>query len=216
MTKWTDAEQLAALYGDVEFTVAELPYPELHGGSSGGESSSLPVRALPLRTFLKSVMSNQSASAGIRMASLNNDDDSTPVKKTGKEPEKGQDNGKEQAKGKGTGQEKSAQETKYLYIFAPVEPTHPMAKDILLPGAPLKYFDAGNSMVQDGASDGSRGVFEVYIGREGSGAQPHHHAAAWNGLLRGKKRWFLWPHACQAYGYEEHYGVPVRVWAERV
>jgi hypothetical protein len=34
---------------------------------------------------------------------------------------------------------------------------------------------------------------QFYLGGESSGAQPHWHANAWNWLVHGRKRWFLWP-----------------------
>ena len=37
------------------------------------------------------------------------------------------------------------------------------------------------------------GTFEFFLGPAGSGAHPHVHAAAWNGLVFGSKRWLLWP-----------------------
>ena len=34
---------------------------------------------------------------------------------------------------------------------------------------------------------------QFYVGGEGAGAQPHWHGPAWNWLLRGRRRWLLWP-----------------------
>ena len=34
---------------------------------------------------------------------------------------------------------------------------------------------------------------QFYLGGSASGAQPHWHAASWNWLVHGSKRWFLWP-----------------------
>ena len=34
---------------------------------------------------------------------------------------------------------------------------------------------------------------QFYVGGTGAGAQPHWHGPAWNWLLRGRKRWMLWP-----------------------
>lgn len=38
--------------------------------------------------------------------------------------------------------------------------------------------------------------FELLIGGEGTGAYPHTHQAAWNAIVFGVKRWFLWPPSC--------------------
>ena len=34
---------------------------------------------------------------------------------------------------------------------------------------------------------------QFYLGGTGSGTQPHWHTASWNAVLRGRKRWLLWP-----------------------
>ena len=34
---------------------------------------------------------------------------------------------------------------------------------------------------------------QFYVGGAFSGAPPHFHNHAWNGLAYGRKRWFLWP-----------------------
>ena len=34
---------------------------------------------------------------------------------------------------------------------------------------------------------------QFYLGGSASGAQPHWHAASWNWLVHGSKRWFVWP-----------------------
>ena len=36
-------------------------------------------------------------------------------------------------------------------------------------------------------------TIQFYLGDRSSGAQPHWHSAAWNWLVHGRKRWFLWP-----------------------
>ena len=36
-------------------------------------------------------------------------------------------------------------------------------------------------------------AIQFYLGGAGNGAQPHWHMPAWNWLLRGAKRWQLWP-----------------------
>lgn len=36
-------------------------------------------------------------------------------------------------------------------------------------------------------------TIQFYLGARESGAQPHWHGAAWNWLVHGSKRWFLWP-----------------------
>ena len=42
---------------------------------------------------------------------------------------------------------------------------------------------------------------QFYIGPTGSGTQPHWHTASWNGLLRGRKRWLLWPPERASYAH---------------
>ena len=36
-------------------------------------------------------------------------------------------------------------------------------------------------------------TIQFYLGPAASGAQPHWHGAAWNWLVHGRKRWYLWP-----------------------
>ena len=40
---------------------------------------------------------------------------------------------------------------------------------------------------------------QFYAGSAGSGTQPHWHTSSWNVLLRGRKRWMLWPPARASY-----------------
>ena len=42
---------------------------------------------------------------------------------------------------------------------------------------------------------------QFYAGGAGSGTQPHWHASSWNALLRGTKRWLLWPPARASYAH---------------
>ena len=184
--------QLRSLYGDVEFTVADLPYPELHGGASegsivGGAQSS----KLRLKTFLDSTMARGGAVPTHEGGGGSTDSTDDPSSNAGLQ------------NGPGTKKTPGTIESKYKYIFAGVERTHSMARDVLLPGvlSPLKYFEFASP--DDGSTDAEAGGggIEIYVGPAGSGAQPHHHSAAYNALLRGRKRWFLWPHVCQAYGY---------------
>ena len=42
-------------------------------------------------------------------------------------------------------------------------------------------------------------TIQFYLGGAYSGAQPHWHANAWNWLVHGRKRWFLWPPSKAAY-----------------
>lgn len=95
------------------------------------------------------------------------------------------------------------------YIFVPIGVAHPFMADIKLP---LSYVDGSLNMEQKkGATN--LGTFEFYVGPALSGAQPHHHDAAWNALLSGKKRWFLWPATCAGtHGYVQHFGVSVWKW----
>lgn len=46
------------------------------------------------------------------------------------------------------------------------------------------------------------GTVQFYLGPPGSGSQPHWHTAAWNGLLRGRKRWLLWPPERASYAHQ--------------
>jgi len=107
-------------------------------------------------------------------------------------------------------------------IFNPIKVDHPMATDVLTsgnglggPGVQPKYFDWAAIMNE---SSGGRtpavrpGVFEFYFGPALSGAQPHRHASTWNALLRGKKRWFLWPAGCRNTGWR--HGVAVWEWVK--
>ena len=38
-----------------------------------------------------------------------------------------------------------------------------------------------------------RGVHQLYVGPNGSGANMHYHGDAWNTLIYGKKKWFFLP-----------------------
>ena len=40
---------------------------------------------------------------------------------------------------------------------------------------------------------------QFYLGGRSSGAQPHWHGAAWNWLVHGRKRWYLWPPSSATY-----------------
>ena len=42
---------------------------------------------------------------------------------------------------------------------------------------------------------------QFYLGGVGSGTQPHWHTASWNALLRGRKRWLLWPPSRASYAH---------------
>ena len=95
------------------------------------------------------------------------------------------------------------------YIFLPIDENHAMRADVVLP---LAYFNGG-LMMEEKKGMTKKGVFELYLGPALSGAQPHVHGAAWNALLAGKKRWFLWPRVCASHGYGQHFGVSAFKWA---
>ena len=60
---------------------------------------------------------------------------------------------------------------------------------------------------------------EIFIGPALSGTQPHDHPAAWNALVRGRKRWFIWPKLCRAPAGAEGgamFGVTVVQWIKSV
>ncbi len=42
---------------------------------------------------------------------------------------------------------------------------------------------------------------QFYLGGVGSGTQPHWHAGSWNALLRGRKKWLLWPPERASYAH---------------
>lgn len=44
-------------------------------------------------------------------------------------------------------------------------------------------------------------------------SQPHAHTAAWNILVFGKKRWYIWPKVCYSLGYADGHGMSVWEWA---
>lgn len=54
---------------------------------------------------------------------------------------------------------------------------------------------------------------EIFIGPALSGSQPHAHTAAWNILVFGKKRWYIWPKVCYSLGYADGHGMSVWEWA---
>ena len=49
---------------------------------------------------------------------------------------------------------------------------------------------------------------QFYVGGAGAGAQPHWHGPAWNWLLRGRKKWLLWPPEGATYA-QRHVGLAV-------
>ena len=82
------------------------------------------------------------------------------------------------------------------YIFQTLEGDHPMAKEYAVPPP---FADAGiyahspHRVARRPDGTGGREAFEFFAGPALSGAQPHTHTAAWNGLVAGRKQWFLWP-----------------------
>ena len=53
---------------------------------------------------------------------------------------------------------------------------------------------------------------EIFIGPALSGSQPHAHTAAWNTLVFGRKRWYVWPKLCYSLGYADGHGMSVWEW----
>ena len=170
-TLWTDPAILKKRYGTLTFTVADLPYPGLHGSTAA---------TITLAEFIETVMNGD---GDVRLAT---GDDTRDLNATARD---------------------------HRYIFLALPMAHPMAADILLPHPPLKWFD-GTAMVEQDAEN-KPGDFEIYIGPSLSGAQPHYHEAAWNVLLQGSKRWFIWPRACPHVGYHDQHGVPVWEWVQQ-
>ena len=89
-----------------------------------------------------------------------------------------------------------------MVIFQSLMDDHPMSQDL------------GNLPTMESPSflDAGRygGAGELLLGPAGSGAHPHAHPAAFNALIRGKKRWFMWPPHCTNYGWA--WGTSVLKW----
>jgi hypothetical protein len=100
----------------------------------------------------------------------------------------------------------------FRYIFQTLEQDHPLAQDFKAPACMGKLAD---QFVQSPhfklkAETVTRDAFEFYLGPRFSGAHAHMHTAAWNGLVAGKKQWFVWPPYHQV--PNETYGKPAFDW----
>ena len=78
------------------------------------------------------------------------------------------------------------------YVFNEAHKTSPLGKDFELP--PLIKDLADHSFVGGPhREDKDLTRFQFMLGPALSGAHIHAHASAWNGLVFGRKRWFVMP-----------------------
>ena len=103
------------------------------------------------------------------------------------------------------------------YILGPIKPGHPMAKDL----GSMAYFESSGLTELPSAEKLGEAQLEeavhpfLLLGPALSGSLPHRHTAAVNILLRGRKRWHLWPHFCRNWGRVELNLTNVVTWAVR-
>jgi hypothetical protein len=103
------------------------------------------------------------------------------------------------------------------YILGPIGPSHPMAKDI----GSMAYFESSGLTKLPSATEVVDAHLEkalhpfLLLGPALSGSLPHRHTAAVNFLLRGRKRWYLWPPFCRNWGKLELNLTDVLTWAVR-
>lgn len=101
------------------------------------------------------------------------------------------------------------------YIFQPLPES--MIGDLGDPKAPtMPMFEAKKGFFDDSqvvVAGTAKTHGELFIGPALSGSQPHAHTAAWNHLVFGRKRWYLWPKLCYSLGYADGHGMSVWEWA---
>jgi len=79
----------------------------------------------------------------------------------------------------------------------------------------LPFFDPGpksNPVLR--SSGGAERPLELAFGPAVSGGPARAETPAWNLLLAGRKRWFVWPSYCTNTGFD--FGMPVQQWAREV
>jgi len=193
---WTNPQSLLETHGEVVFEASAIPYPNYFGARAEN---------MTLSEFVaSSIESNADEAYGASDPAGAATDD-------------------------GKGPEETPANAIPSYIFAQLKEGNPMLADVPEPSNPLPFFDPGPpgasllgppSQVKLGSNKEDESPFarplELAFGPAGSGAQPHDHTAAWNVVLAGKKRWFLWPRYCQSTGYAGNFGMTVAEWAANV
>lgn len=104
--------------------------------------------------------------------------------------------------------------TDRYYVFNKLDLGSPLLDDLppfeeIMPPVAGRYFYTPS----DATHDQTIGRYSLALGPALSGSQPHSHSAAWSALIRGRKRWFIWPAHCMYTGYEQ--GETIVEWVER-
>lgn len=105
------------------------------------------------------------------------------------------------------------------YIFGELGDGNKMAEDLPDTSTIIPVLSAELFGLSSSPAERRRNVDRVkasfVFGPALSGSHPHRHTSAWSTLIRGLKRWFIWPEFCHNWNYPgRSFGASIKDWVE--